>query len=96
MNRNTLESLTGEAMKQLSELSRAANGMDAAHWCAGEGLEQSPPAGADSELPVAEVRLDCMEDALGQSLSRSLQVQHELSLGRRRCEQIVQAQLPVP
>jgi hypothetical protein len=96
MNRNALELMTGEATKHFAELSRVANRMDAAHGRAGEGLEHSPPAGAHGELPLSQVRLDRTKDVLGQSLPRALQVQHQLRLGGRGREQLVQAELSAP
>jgi hypothetical protein len=96
MNRKTLESLTGEAMKHLSELSRAADGMNAAYGCAGERLEQPPPAGTHGEPALAQVRLELAEDVVGQSLPRPLQVQYQLGVRGRGREQLVQLQSPAP
>jgi hypothetical protein len=96
MNRNALELMTGEATKRFSKLSRVANRVNAAHRCAGERLEHSPPAGTHGEPPLAQVRLDRTEDVLGEPLPRALQIQHELRLGGRGREQLVQAELPAP
>jgi hypothetical protein len=96
VNRDTLEPPICEATKHCPELSCVANGMNAAHGCSCEGLEQSPRARAHGKTSLAQVWLDRTEDMLGKSLPRPLQVEHELSLGGHGREQLLQAQLPAP
>jgi hypothetical protein len=96
MNRNTFERLICEATKRRTQLTRAPDRVNAAHRCAGEGLEQPPPARADSEPPLGQVRLDLAEDELGQSLPGALQIEHELGLRVRGSQQLFEAQLPTP
>jgi hypothetical protein len=60
--------------------------------CAGEGLEQSPPAGAGGESSLGQIRLDRTEDLLCQLPPWTLQVEHELCLGGGGGEQLVQTE----
>jgi hypothetical protein len=62
----------------------------------GEGLEQSPPTGADREPSLPEVRLELTKHALTQTPSRALQVEDELGLRIRCRQQLVQVQPPAP
>jgi hypothetical protein len=70
--------------------------VNTAHGCSREGLEQPPRARAHGKPSLAQVWRDRTEDLLGQSLPRALQVEHELSLGGHRREQLLQAQLRPP
>jgi hypothetical protein len=66
--------------------------VDTTDRCAGEGLEQSPPAGADGESSLGQIRLDRTEDLLCQLPPWALQVEHQLCLGGGGGEQLVQTE----
>ena len=96
MDRNPFEPLPGKTTKHPAELPRTAYRMNPAYRRTGEGLEQSPPAGADGEAPLPQVRLELTDHALGQSPSRPLQIEYELGLRSRCREQLVQAEPAAP
>jgi hypothetical protein len=96
VDRNTFECLIGETAKRQTQLWRAADGVHAAHGGALEGLEQPPPARADGEPSLGQVRLELTEDEVGQSLPRAFEIEHELGLRGRGREQLSQTQLGAP
>jgi hypothetical protein len=96
VDRNPFEPLARETTKHLPELTGVADRMDAAHGGGFEGLEQSPPAGANRESPRVQIRLELTEHELGELLPRAFQVEDELCVLGCGREEIAQGEARAP
>ena len=96
MDRDPVEPCPRQAALQAPELARASDRVDAPNRNIGEWLEQSPPAGTDSEAPLWEVRPDRVQNAPAQLRPGAFEVEQELGLGSRGGKEVVQQQSRAP
>jgi hypothetical protein len=84
------------AEQEPSQLLSVPDRVQPAHGQAVENLEQWPGAGRDDEAPRAQVGREGVRHTLRQVPSPSLQVDHQLRLRVRGCQQLVEQQTRPP
>ena len=84
------------ALQESAQLPLGSDRPESSHRKVGERLEERFRPRADREPPLRQERGDVACDEVGERRVPSLQIEHQLGLGSRLQQQLVEAQAPGP